>query len=305
MSAVIRTREGGVAYGGIVLTASHNPGGPTEDFGIKYNVKNGGPAPEGLTDAIYDATKRISRIKMCTALPDVDLGVVGTTTFVRGAASDPGVADSFTVQVIDSVEDYAALLTTLFDFPALKAFIARPDFSLLYDALSGVAGAYATAILGGMLGVPADRLQNCVPLPDFGGHHPDPNLTYASELVQALGLTQAGTPAPGVDASKLPEFGAAQDGDADRNMILGKAFFVTPSDSVAVIAAHADAIPFFASSGGLHGVARSMPTSAALDRVAKAKGIPLFEVPTGWKFFGNVSATRGKMREGGKRRMAL
>jgi phosphoglucomutase len=290
VSAVIRGREGGVAVGGILLTASHNPGGPDEDFGIKYNVQNGGPAPEGVTDAIYAATRSITRVLTCPKLPDVDLGVLGVTTVVRGAASGlaGGAADTFTVEVVDPVADYADLLGSLFDWGALRALVARPDFSMVYDGLSGVAGSYATGILGGVLGVPADRLRNCVTLPDFGGHHPDPNLTYASELVEAMGLTPQGTPAPGRDRASLPDFGAAQDGDADRNMVLGKAFFVTPSDSVAVIAARAASIPFFARAGGLKGVARSMPTSAALDRVAAKQGIPLFEVPTGWKFFGNV-----------------
>jgi phosphoglucomutase len=157
-----------------------------------------------------------------------------------------------------------------------------------YDGMSGVAGAYATRILGGLLGVPAAQLYNCVPLPDFGGHHPDPNLTYAPELVAAMGLLRDGSPDPAAAGRPVPAFGAAQDGDADRNMILGGRFFVTPSDSVALIAANAEAVPAFAAAGGLKAVARSMPTSCALDRVAAAKGIPIFEVPTGWKFFGNL-----------------
>ena len=276
VSAVIRNREGGVAYGGIILTASHNPGGPDEDFGIKYNVSNGGPAPESLTDAMYAATRAVHRIRSCEGLPATDLSALGRHDY-----------GGFVVEVIDPVEDYAALLATIFDFPALRGLIARPDFSVHYDALSGVAGVYATRILGGMLGVPAAALHHCVPLPDFGGHHPDPNLTYAPELVAAMGLTADGSPAPG--GGPVPDFGAAQDGDADRNMVLGARFFVTPSDSVAIIAARAECIPFFKSAGGLKGVARSMPTSAALDRVAAKRGLRLFEVPTGWKFFGNVS----------------
>ena len=279
VSAVIRTRERGIAYGGIVLTASHNPGGPHEDFGIKYNVSNGGPAPEALTDAIYAATRTVHTIRSCERLPSIDLSKLGRHEF-----------GGFVVEVIDPVEDYAALLATIFDFPALRAFVARPDFSMLYDALSGVAGAYATRILSDMLGVPASALRNCTPLPDFGGHHPDPNLTYASELVAGMGLTANGSPAPQTsESASVPDFGAAQDGDADRNMVLGRRFFVTPSDSVAVIAAQADAIPFFKGAGGLKSVARSMPTSAALDRVAARRGLRMFEVPTGWKFFGNVS----------------
>ena len=273
-----------MAYGGIVLTASHNPGGVEEDFGIKYNCANGGPAPEALTDAIYAATTTVSAIKWAPGLPDVDLDALGATALAPG----------FTVEVIDPVADYAAALGRVFDFPALRALVARPDFSMAYDGMCGVAGPYGKGVLGGLLGVPAAALRNCEPLPDFGGHHPDPTLTYAEDLVALMGLTRTGEAAPGGGA--VPDFGAAQDGDADRNMILGGRFFVTPSDSVAVIAAHADAIPFFAAAGGLKGVARSMPTSAALDRVAAAAGIPLFEVPTGWKFFGNLmdSAELGK-----------
>jgi phosphoglucomutase len=292
VSAIIREREGGAAYGGIILTASHNPGGIDEDFGIKYNVSNGGPAQESLTDAIFNKTKSINRIAMCTAFPDIDLSKVGRTVIRKAAASGNNdkypVCDEVIVEVIDSVEDYGKLLSKVFDFDLLKSFVSRPDFSMVYDALSGVAGAYATRILGEVLGVPKDQLHNCVPLPDFGGHHPDPNLTYAPDLVHALGLKSDGSIDESVPADKVPQFGAAQDGDADRNMILGKRFFVTPSDSVAVIAANAEAIPFFASKGGLKGVARSMPTSAALDRVAHKKGLQLFEVPTGWKFFGNL-----------------
>lgn len=258
----------------------------------RYNVSNGGPAQEALTDAIFAKTKTISRIAMCSAFPDVDLGKVGRTVVKKGSgsASDAKypVCDEVVVEVIDSVEDYGALLATVFDFPLLRSFVSRPDFSMVYDALAGVAGAYATRILGDVLGVPASSLHNCVPLPDFGGHHPDPNLTYAPDLVHALGLKSDGSIDESVPADTVPQFGAAQDGDADRNMILGKRFFVTPSDSVAVIAANAEAIPFFASKGGLKGVARSMPTSAALDRVAAKKGLQLFEVPTGWKFFGNL-----------------
>jgi len=284
VSCVIREREGGVAYGGIVLTASHNPGGLEEDFGIKYNCANGGPAPEGLTDAIYAATTSLTSITWAPALPDVDLDALGATQLAPG----------FSVEVIDPVADYAAALGRVFDFPALRALVARPDFTLAYDGMCGVAGPYGRGVLGGLLGVPPAALRNCDPLPDFGGHHPDPNLTYAEDLVALMGLTRTGEAAPG--GAAVPDFGAAQDGDADRNMILGGRFFVTPSDSVAVIAAHADAIPFFAAAGGLKGVARSMPTSCALDRVAAAAGVPLFEVPTGWKFFGNLmdSAELGK-----------
>lgn len=290
MSAVIREREGGKAFGGIILTASHNPGGIDEDFGIKYNGSNGGPAPEHMTDAMFAATKKVSSISICSGLPDVDLGVIGRTVFKPASASAAAPAPAFEVEVIDPVEDYAKLMQQLFDFPALKAFASRGDFSVCYDGLSGVAGPYARRILHEMLGVPLSALHNCVPLPDFGHGHPDPNLTYAHDLVEAMGLTREGTVNPAKAGQPVPDFGAAQDGDADRNMVLGARFFVTPSDSVAVIAANQDAIPFFAAAGGLKGVARSMPTSCALDRVAEKKGLKLFEVPTGWKFFGNVSS---------------
>lgn len=284
VSSIIRDRENGVAYGGIILTASHNPGGLEEDFGIKYNVSNGGPAPEGLTDKMFDITKTIQNIRMCSAFPEIDLDTVGRTVV-------QGPSGSAIVEVIPAAEDYAVLMNKVFDIPTIKAFVSRPDFKMVYDGLSGVAGAYAVPILHEMLGIPKESLHNCVPLPDFGGHHPDPNLTYAPELVETMGLLRDGTINPAKAAetgAAVPEFGAAQDGDADRNMVLGKRFFVTPSDSVAVIAANAEAIPFFASAGGLKGVARSMPTSAALDRVAEKRGLRLFEVPTGWKFFGNL-----------------
>ena len=300
VSAVIREREGGAAVGGLILTASHNPGGPDEDFGIKYNAANGGPAPEALTDAIYARTRELRRVRICAALPDVDIHALGATTWARPAPADgaagggggaPAPPPTFTVEVIDPVADYAAVLARQFDFAALRAFCARPDFRVRYDGMSGVAGIYATRILGEQLGLPAEALTRCVPLPDFGGHHPDPNLTYAPELVGAMGLTSSGEPlaaAAAAAAASLPDFGAAQDGDADRNMVLGARFFVTPSDSVAVIAANQAAIPAFARAGGLKGVARSMPTSCALDRVAAKRGLRFFEVPTGWKFFGNL-----------------
>jgi phosphoglucomutase len=188
VSCVIREREGGVAYGGIILTASHNPGGLEEDFGIKYNTANGGPAPEAVTDAIFAATGAVAAVRTCAALPDVDLDVVGVTRF---AESDAPGARAFIVEVIDCVADYAAALERAFDFPALRAFVARPDFSMAYDGMSGVAGPYGHGILKDRLGVPAAALHNCTPLADFGGHHPDPNLTYAAELVCVRTATAA------------------------------------------------------------------------------------------------------------------
>eukprot|EP00891_Asterochloris_glomerata_P006902 jgi/Astpho2/6902/Aster-07898 len=279
VSAVIRNRGGGEAYGGFILTASHNPGGPHEDFGIKYNAENGGPALESLTNAIYEKTKTIKEYYISSEELKVDLAKLGTTQYLVQRKNSKKFAP-FTVQVIDPVEDHLRLLKKIFDFDGLKKLLSRPDFKFVFDGLHGVAGPYATRIFVQELNADAASLQNCNPLPDFGGGHPDPNLTYAKELVAKMGLGSA-------PSGDVPDFGAACDGDADRNMILGSRFFVTPSDSVAVIAAHAqECIPYFSS--GLKGVARSMPTSAALDRVAHKKGQEFFETPTGWKFFGNL-----------------
>jgi phosphoglucomutase len=271
---LIRERNGGEALGGIVLTASHNPGGPDGDFGIKYNTENGGPAQEDITDAIYEQTLAIAEYKIADFDSPVDLGIIGTTV-----KSMPE-GKTFTVEVIHSVDDFAAKMRTLFDFEAIKALLARPDFDILYDCMCGVAGPYARAIFT-ELGVPVEKLMNSEIKEDFGGLHPDPNLVYAADLARRMGY---GADAPG----DFPDFGAANDGDADRNMILGKQFFVTPSDSLAVIAANANAIPYFRDAGGLKGVARSMPTSAAVDKVSEKLGLKFFETPTGWKFFGNL-----------------
>ncbi|KAI0311109.1 hypothetical protein OF83DRAFT_1069367 [Amylostereum chailletii] len=252
------------ANGGILLTASHNPGGPNADFGIKYNVENGGPAPENVTDQIFAKTKTISSYKIID-LPAVDISKIAETTY-----------GPLKVSVIDSVADYLQLLEEIFDFSLIKSFLQAhtSDFKVLFDGLHGVTGPYARAILVDTIGLPESSVQNCVPLPDFGGGHPDPNLTYAHSLVEV------------VERDNIA-FGAASDGDGDRNMIYGKGAFVTPSDSVAIIADWADAIPYF-KKGGVKGLARSMPTSAAIDQVAKKKGLEYFEVPTGWKFFGNL-----------------
>ncbi|GAB2279969.1 hypothetical protein Dimus_014606 [Dionaea muscipula] len=277
VSAVIRERigaDGSKASGAFILTASHNPGGPSEDFGIKYNVENGGPAPEGVTDKIYENTTKISEYLIAEDLPDVDISTVGITSF-----SGPG--GQFDVDVFDCADTYVKLMKTIFDFEAIQNLLKSPKFTFCYDALHGVAGAYAKRIFVEELGADEKSLLNCIPKEDFGGGHPDPNLTYAKELVERMGLGKSNSQV------EPPEFGAAADGDADRNMILGKRFFVTPSDSVAIIAANAvGAIPYF--SGGLKGVARSMPTSGALDVVAKQLNLKFFEVPTGWKFFGNL-----------------
>lgn len=275
VSAVVRERvgaDGSKASGAFILTASHNPGGPNEDFGIKYNMGNGGPAPESITNKIYENTTQIKEY-LTVDLPEVDIAKPGVTSFkVEGG--------TFTVDVFDSASDYVKLLESIFDFESIRKLLSSPKFTFCFDALHGVGGAYAKRIFVEELGAKEDSLLNCVPKEDFGGGHPDPNLTYAKELVARMGLGKSDTQDP-------PEFGAAADGDADRNMILGKRFFVTPSDSVAIIAANAvEAIPYFSS--GLKGVARSMPTSAALDVVAKHLNLKFFEVPTGWKFFGNL-----------------
>ncbi|OIQ82768.1 phosphoglucomutase [mine drainage metagenome] len=257
-SCVIRKYQ---TFGGIVLSASHNPGGPDGDFGIKYNIGNGGPAPEKVTEAIFARSRTIGEYRILDAA-DVALDVIGETRL-----------GDMTVQVIDPVSDYAELMETLFDFGAIRALLAG-GFRLRFDAMHAVTGPYAREILEKRLGAPAGSVMNGVPLPDFGNGHPDPNLTYAHELVEI------------VYGDHAPDFGAASDGDGDRNMILGKAFFVTPSDSLAVLAANARLAPGY--SKGLAGIARSMPTSAAADRVAQALGIPCYETPTGWKFFGNL-----------------
>ncbi len=248
-------------FGGIILSASHNPGGPGGDFGIKYNTGNGGPAPEKITEAIFAASRHISQYRIIDA-PDVALDSLGDYTI-----------GDMTVSVIDPVRDYADLLETLFDFSAIRKLLAG-GFRIKFDAMHAVNGPYAREIFLNRLGAPADSIMNCVPLPDFGNGHPDPNLTYAHELVEIL------------YGENAPDFGAASDGDGDRNMILGRHFFVTPSDSLAILTANARLVPGY--SAGLSGVARSMPTSAAADRVAKELGIPCFETPTGWKFFGNL-----------------
>ncbi|KAF9936622.1 Phosphoglucomutase-2 [Mortierella alpina] len=259
-SNLIRLRK---ATGGILLTASHNPGGPDNDFGIKYNMSNGGPAPESVTEKIYEITQKLTSYKE-VQLHSVDLSTIGTQQI-----------GNLEVEIIDSVADYVVLLKNIFDFDLIKSFLkSNPEFTVLFDGMHGVTGPYGQRIFITELGLPQKSVMNCVPLPDFGGGHPDPNLTYAHELVER------------VEKENI-NFGAASDGDGDRNMIIGKGAFVTPSDSVAIIAAQADAIPYFQRTG-VKGLARSMPTSTALDLVAKKKGYECFEVPTGWKFFGNL-----------------
>lgn len=259
-SAVIRKRG---AFGGIILSASHNPGGADGDFGIKYNLGNGGPANETFTDAVYRRTLAIDSYRTVES-PDIDLGRVGEATIGKMAVS-----------VVDPVADYAELLESLFDFDRIAGLLANPDFRMRFDAMHAVTGPYAKEILERRLGAPDGTVVNAIPLPDFGGGHPDPNPVYAAELVAAL-----------ADPRSRLSFGAASDGDGDRNMIVGRNFVVSPSDSLAVLAANFSLVPAYAS--GLAGVARSMPTSCAVDRVAKVLGIPCYETPTGWKYFGSL-----------------
>ena len=251
--------------GGIILSASHNPAGPSEDFGIKYNTPNGGPAPEKITEAIFAKSKVINAYKIAD-FSDVNIDVIGETPL-------DGFPSEFKVQVINPVTDYADLMANMFDFAAIKNLF-NTGFKLKFDAMYAVTGPYAKEILVNRLGAPQSCLMNCEVSETFGGGHPDPNLTYAHELVEVL------------YGQNAPDFGAASDGDGDRNMILGNHFFVTPSDSLAIIAANATLIPAYKQ--GLAGVARSMPTSGAVDRVAKKLNIPCYETPTGWKFFGNL-----------------
>ncbi|RRH70281.1 alpha-D-glucose phosphate-specific phosphoglucomutase [Falsigemmobacter faecalis] len=249
------------ADGGIILSASHNPGGMDGDFGVKYNIANGGPAPEGVTAAIHAETLRLSGYHI-TATPAPDLSQDGSYSL-----------DAMAVEVVDPVSDYAALMESLFDFPAIRAMFAR-GFRMKFDAMCAVTGPYATEILERRLGAAAGSVMHGTPLPDFGGMHPDPNPTWAADLYGQLMAPDA------------PDFGAASDGDGDRNMVVGRGIYVNPSDSLAVLAANAHLAPGYA--GGLKGIARSMPTSTAADRVAAALGIEAHETPTGWKFFGNL-----------------
>lgn len=247
--------------GGLILSASHNPGGLDEDFGLKFNIPNGGPAPETVTDAIFAATTTITRY-LTLETADIDLGKLGDTRL-----------GGMTVTIVDPVADYQALMAELFDFERIRALFAG-GFTMRFDAMHAITGPYATAILEDTLGAPAGTVMNAVPLPDFGGGHPDPNPTWAKDLMDQL-MSDDG-----------PDFGAASDGDGDRNMILGRNSYVAPSDSLAVLTANAHLAPGYTK--GISGVARSMPTSGAADRVADSMKIECFETPTGWKFFGNL-----------------
>lgn len=258
VSALIRSRK---AFGGVVLSASHNPGGPEGDFGIKYNIGNGGPAPEKVTEAIYARTRTIDSFRFVDA-PDIDIDRIGETRLGEMA-----------VEIVDSVENYSALMQSLFDFDLIRSAF-RNGLTLRFDAMSAVTGPYAHVILENILGAAKGTVIHGVPLPDFGGHHPDPNLVHAKHLYD-LAMSDA-----------APDLCAASDGDGDRNLVIGRGRFVTPSDSLAILAANAHLAPGY--NKGLAGIARSMPTSAAADRVAAKLGVPLYETPTGWKFFGNL-----------------
>ena len=257
-SHLIRLRKAG---GGLILSASHNPGGPDADFGLKYNGPNGGPASEAVTDKIFARTLNIDFYKIIAA-PDIDLGTIGTR-----------MLEDMKVEIVDPVADYADLMQTIVDFDKIHALFAG-GFRMCFDAMHAVTGPYAHAILEDMLGAPEGTVINGIPSPDFGKGHPDPNPIWAKELMDRM------------YAADAPDFGAASDGDGDRNMIVGRGAYVTPSDSLALLTAHAHLAPAYR--GGLAGVARSMPTSRAVDRVAASLGIDCFETPTGWKFFGNL-----------------
>ena len=258
-SCVIRKYK---AFGGIILSASHNPGGPNADFGIKYNSTNGGPAAEKITEAIYDISNKINEYQIAET-DDIDLDNIGEQ-----------VVGDMVVEIIDPIKDYADLMESIFDFEAMRELLSSGTFSMCFDAMNAITGPYAHEILENRLEAATGTVLRGEPLTDFGGAHPDPNLAHAKELVAIM------------NASDAPDFGAASDGDGDRNMILGSHFYVTPSDSLAILAANATLIPGYAQ--GLAGVARSMPTSQAVDRVANDLGIDCYETPTGWKFFGNL-----------------
>lgn len=260
-STVIRKYK---TLGGILLTASHNPGGPNGDFGVKFNIENGGPAPESFTDAVYTESKKISEYYIDDG-KDINITHLGGCTL-----------GNMNIEIIDPVKDYADQMESIFNFPTIKNLIKTDSFNMVFDAMHAVTGPYATEILGNRLGLKNQFIMNATPLPDFAGGHPDPSLSTAKELVGKM-----------FDRKNAPNFGAASDGDGDRHMILGDYFFVNPSDSLAILAANASCIPHYKKMG-VKGIARSMPTSQAADHVAKKLNIPIYETPTGWKFFGNL-----------------
>jgi len=284
VSATIRRRDGGKAQGGIVLTASHNPGGPGEDFGIKYNEGFGQPAGEEFTDALYEKSLRLQSFKSIEGSEDINLQADVGSIFQ--------LTETSAVTIIDPFDVYVDTLKSCFDFDLLKKFSLRDEFSILFDGMHGAGGPFAQRIFIDELGLPESSLLRCDPRPDFGKCHPDPNLTYADDLVKKMGLNSDGSPDLSSDITSLPTLGAANDGDGDRNLIAGAQCFVTPSDSLAIICDNWESIPHFARAGGPKGVARSMPSSAALDVVAAARNIPCFSTPTGWKYFGNLMSSK-------------
>jgi len=263
VSHLIRKHQ---ALGGIILSASHNPGGMNGDFGIKYNISNGGPAPEEFTNAVFEESKKITQYNIA-AVKGIPLDLIGTHTL-----------DRMQIEIIDSVDDYAQLMSKLFDFDKISLLLKSSDFEICFDAMYAVTGPYAKKIIEDTLGAKEGSVIRGESLPNFGGGHPDPNLVHAKQLVERMyDINETGS---------TPNFGAASDGDGDRNMIMGDYFFVTPSDSLAVIAANAHLIPAY--KDGIKGIGRSMPTSQAPDRVADKLNVPCYETPTGWKFFGNL-----------------
>lgn len=276
ISLLVRNQSNGECFGAVILTASHNPGGEHEDLGIKFNNAAGAPAPEGITSKIFQNSKGIKSIKIIDYQNEFNLS--------ENKKINIEIFGEFEIFIESSTRSYIEKMQELFDFTKLKVLFGRKDFKFAFDAMHGVSGPYAIEIFHKILGVPQEHLNDCNILPDFGGLHPDPNLVYAKKLVKVMDIAKI----INNNLDEIPDFGAACDGDADRNMILGKQFFISPSDSLAMITANYKLIPNLNREGGLKGVARSMPTSSAVDRVAEKLGIKFFETPTGWKFFGNL-----------------
>ena len=278
VSLLIRAQPKDECFGAFILTSSHNPGGADNDMGIKFNNETGAAIPEYMNNIIYDKSKVITKYKLIDY--ENDFSLTQAMTFKVKDEEDGNINHDVEIVIANTTSHYISEMKRLFDFELIRSLFQRKDFSFVFDGLNGISGPYAIEIFHKEFGVPLNNLHNCKPLPDFGGLHPDPNLVHAKLLVELCDVFKHKD-----DVSNLPDFGAACDGDADRNMILGKQLFVIPSDCLAVLAANAEKVNCLK---GLKGVARSMPTSSAVDRVAKRKGIPSYETPTGWKFFGNL-----------------